>query len=292
MGRIAAYLLIGIGVGLGFAYWQGAGQFGSGPEAGVNSEALPLERRLSELETSLALERFERQALADELADLREVLALVPEFSAGLPPESADRPGGTGDGDREVVEERIRQRFPDGVPQTVEEREQYLRQRQVDNLIEAGLPPDRARYILQRQEALEMEALQGRYEATQNGASPEEVASLSPDSLLRAELGDAEYEKYLQGTGRPTTISVRDVLPNSPAQAVGLQPGDEILAYNGKRVFDIGELNQLTNALKPGQTVALQLERDGQRLQVYVQSGPIGISGGGRSTRRSAPGVR
>jgi S1-C subfamily serine protease len=76
------------------------------------------------------------------------------------------------------------------------------------------------------------------------------------------------------------------VLQNSPAQAVGLQPGDEIIAYNGKRVFDIGELTGLTNALRPGETVALEIERDGQPIQFFVESGPIGISGGGRSTRR------
>jgi membrane-associated protease RseP (regulator of RpoE activity) len=274
---------------VGFAYWQGAGQSAMAPaSAPVVGAGAPLERRLGELETSVALERFERRALAQELAELRELITnagtLSSTASAG-PRErvAAERPA---DESNAAAAERARQRFPNGSPQTAEERAQYLSQRQFENYVEAGLAPDRARYIMQRQEALEWEALQARYQATQSGAAPQAIAELNPDSLLRTELGEADYEKYLAGSGRPTRIRVNEVLQNSPAQAVGLMPGDEIVAYDGRRVFDIGELTTLTNELKPGRTVALAIERDGQPMQVFVESGPIGISGGGRSTRR------
>jgi hypothetical protein len=295
--KIAAYLLVGIGIGVGFAYWQGAGGTGDDLASGLApDDRAPIEQRLSQLETSLALERFEREQLAAELAALKDSYAAassVDDNAGGEPRNPRERLAALANSDDEnnPIAERIRQRFPDGIPQTAEEREQFLRQRQIDRLVEAGLTPERAQWILQREEALEMEVLKARYEATQNGAPAEEVGNLSASQMLRRELGDSDYEKYLQAQGRPTSVNVRDVLSNSPAQAAGLQPGDEIVAYNGERVFDINELNDLTYQAKPGGTVALDVIRDGQQMQVYVESGPIGISGGGRPSRRDFAGA-
>ena len=295
--KIAAYLLVGIGVGLGFAFWQGAGQPGSDSDSDLAIEdRAPLERRLSELETSLALERYERQALADELDALRISVAALPATSTD---ENAEPRGNTREritalldpnNENNPLAERIRERFPNGIPQTQEERERFAEQRQIDRFVEAGLSLDRAQWIMRREDELAMEVLQARYEAAQNGASQQEIANLSTSDVMRQELGDSDYEKYLAGQGRPTSINVREVLTNSPAQAAGLQPGDEIVAYNGKRVFEMSELNELTNEARPGESVALEVVRDGQPMQVYVQAGPIGVSGGGRSTRRGGTG--
>lgn len=294
--KIAAYLLVGIGIGLGFAYWQGKSATDDDFASGLApDDQAPVEQRLSELETSLALERFEREQLAAELQALKDSYAAAPstDDNAGDEPRNPrERLAALANSDESnPLAERIRQRFPDGIPQTAEEREQFLRQRQLDRLVEAGLTPERAQWVLQREDALEMEVLKARYEATQNGAPAAEVANLSASQMLRKELGDSDYEKYLQAQGRPTSVNVRDVLSNSPAQAAGLQPGDEIVAYNGERVFDINELNDLTYQAKPGATVALDVIRDGQQMQVYVASGPIGISGGGRPSRRDFQGV-
>jgi C-terminal processing protease CtpA/Prc len=285
MGKLAAYLLIGIGVGFGFAYWQGAGRSAAVAVADPGlADGAPLAVRLGELETALALERYQREALADELQSLRQALVEVSAAGSGDSSEAGNRAAAARAGDS--GEDRAARRLPEAYPQTAEAREQYLRQRQIDNFVAAGLSPDRAHYILERQDTLEWEALEARYQAGQSGATAEELARLNVGTLLRAELGDRDYERYLEGMGRTTTVRVNEVLQNSPAQAVGLQPGDEIIAYNGKRVFDIGELTGLTNALRPGETVALEIERDGQPIQFFVESGPIGISGGGRSTRR------
>jgi PDZ domain len=290
MGKIAAYLLAGIGVGVGVAYWQGIGQpsVEIGADVAIDASS-SIASRLNELETELALERFERQVLADDLAALRESVAGLPagglanidlddlrqQLSGRFDPENADGPGA----------ERIRERFPNGVPQTREEFAAYQRQQQLDALVAAGLTLDRAQWIMQREDEIEMEVLQARYDATQNGATQQEIANISTAQLLRKDLGDADYEKYLAGQGRPTSVGVRDVLTNSPAQVAGLQAGDEIVAYNGQRVFDVNELNALTYEARPGSSVAMEVVRDGQTMQVYVESGPIGISGGGRAAR-------
>lgn len=123
-----------------------------------------------------------------------------------------------------------------------------------------------------------MEALQAQYDARRGGRPVEMDAS---EETLRAELGEADYERYLEAYGRRTTIPVRDVLASSPAERSGLKAGDEIVAYAGKRVFDLRELNQLTFQGTPGESVIVEVRRDGQSVQLVLPRGPLGITGGG-----------
>jgi S1-C subfamily serine protease len=104
--------------------------------------------------------------------------------------------------------------------------------------------------------------------------------------MLRAEIGDAEYEQYRLASGMPTVVEVSGILESSPAQQAGLQAGDEIVAYNGTRVFDIGELNRFTMGSEPGGTVVVDIVRDGVPMQVVLPSGPIGVTISGRRGRR------
>lgn len=286
--KFAAYLLAGIAVGAGFAYWQIGGGAADGWDTDLAvEERAPLERRLGMLETELALERYERQVLADELADLRASLADSPASGSAAPADARERfqaPGGSDQSRRELAEQ-FRTRAEEFRGQAGFD-ESLLEQRQIDRFVEAGFSPERAQWLARREDELAMEALQARYEATQNGASPEAIAALNPSQLMREELGDTDYEKYLEGMGRPTSINVREVLTSSPAQAAGLESGDQIVAYDGRRVFDMNELTGLTYEGTPGETVAVDVMRDGQLVQLYVERGPLGVSGGGRSTRR------
>lgn len=292
--KFAAYLLAGIAVGIGVAYWQLGGDPAHDWDSAVAVEdGAPLERRLGALETELALERYERQVLAEELAALQASLDELPASGAdvGDPEERRERIAALleSDGGGPALD-RLRERFPDGLPDGFPGRggfdQSALEQRQIERFIDAGLPPERAQWILERQDELEMAVLQARYEATQNGATAQEVANLSTAQMMRKELGDTDYEKYLQGLGRPTSINVRDVLTNSPAQTAGLESGDEIVGYAGQRVFDMNELTNLTYEGRPGEAVAIDIVRDGQPMTLYVERGPIGVSGGGRSIRR------
>jgi len=280
--RFAAYLAIGIAVGAGFAYWRTGG--GDDLKLGPPAEAeAPLERRLAALEAELALERYERRLLAEELADLTAGLA-EPEAQGDDGSDAGERFAALAGSDAQRLQ-ALRERaeaFQSGGNFD----ESVFEQRRIDRFVDAGFSPDRAQWILDREDELAMQALQARYEATQNGASAEEVAALNASQLMREELGDADYEKYLEGMGRPTSINIRDVLTNSPAEAAGIQPGDQIVAYDGRRVFDMNELTGLTYEGRPGETVAVDVIRDGQRMQLYVERGPIGVSGGGRSIRR------
>jgi S1-C subfamily serine protease len=104
---------------------------------------------------------------------------------------------------------------------------------------------------------------------------------LAAGRTMRTELGDADYERYLAATGRPTSVGVRDILASSPAETAGLMPGDEIIAYDGRRVFDMRELNALTLEGTAGESVVVDVRREGRTVQLVMPRGPIGIFGGG-----------
>jgi C-terminal processing protease CtpA/Prc len=187
----------------------------------------------------------------------------------GLPP---------GMGDERLA--AVRERFGEnGRPDPAAMRER-ARERQQQRLIEAGFTAERAAWIERRTQELEVQAMQARYEAQRNGRPGQGV--VDAQAALRSELGDAEYERYLTGTGRPTEVQVMDVLASSPAEKAGLQAGDQIVSYAGTRVFDMRELEALTRQGTPGESVTVEVKRNGQSVQVQVQRGVLGVEGGGR----------
>jgi S1-C subfamily serine protease len=110
---------------------------------------------------------------------------------------------------------------------------------------------------------------------------------------LRAELGDQDYERFLTAQGRSTSVNIMGVLASSPAERAGLQPGDEIVAYDGKRVFDVSELNELTLGGTSGaSSVVVDFRRNGQNMQIVLPRGPIGVWGGGPGFRGAPPGLQ
>ena len=145
-------------------------------------------------------------------------------------------------------------------------------------LEEGGFSPDRAAWIEQRRSELTLQAMQAQY-AQRRGDSVD-PAQLRPEQTLRSELGDADYEKYLQAQGRPTKVGVLNVLPSSPAAKAGMQPGDQIMSYAGQRVFNMADLTDLTLQGTPGQSVTLEVQRNQQTVQLVIPRGPIGIGGG------------
>ena len=220
------------------------------------------EERIFALEAAVAEERNARLLLEEELQalydELDQVRSVSDEASAERDAEIQQQ--------REALRERAN-RFGDG----------NMTQGSTDRLIEAGFAPDRAEWIVQRESELQMDAMQAMFEARQSGERPDR-SRLDPDQALRAELGDAEYEQYLQANGRSTSVAVGSVLESSPGQRAGLQSGDQIVSYNGQRVFSFGELSDQTMSATSGQPVVVDIVRDGIPMQVVVDAGPIGIS--------------
>jgi len=227
--------------------------------------------RLAALERALDEEIVQRAVLEDRVAELASQLEALGE--GPTPARELDASNGQGPAPPANMRE-IRARAQAGRAGGGQQAERRF----VEQLIAEGFAPDRAEWLVRRTEELRMQALQAQYDAQRSGRPMDPVAGLQS---LRTELGEADYERYLKADGRPTAVPVREVLASSPAERSGLQPGDEIVAYAGKRVFDMRELNALTLEGTPGESVVVDVRRDGQNVQLVMPRGPIGIFGGG-----------
>jgi regulator of sigma E protease len=71
---------------------------------------------------------------------------------------------------------------------------------------------------------------------------------------------------FMLGVPTGATRTVEEVAPGSPAAAMGLQPGDRVLAVNGTR----GESADLAEAIRSsgGKQVTLTVERNGSQLEL------------------------
>lgn len=245
------------------------------PQSGASAEV-----RIADLERALAAQIDRSRTLEARIAGLEDR-----SRSAGaavtVPPVAEGR----------ALPERVAQARDalrgEGAPDVATLRERQ-RERQLQRLVEAGFSRDRAEWIDRRTEELEYQAMQAQYDAQRSGRPGQ--AGVDVQRTLRSELGDVDYERYLRGTGRPTDVQVLDVLASSAAERAGLQPGDQVVSYAGTRVFDMRELNTLSREGNPGETVIMEVRRNGQTVHVQVPRGVLGMSGGGlRGARGGGP---
>ncbi|HUV29901.1 MAG TPA: PDZ domain-containing protein [Acidobacteriota bacterium] len=66
---------------------------------------------------------------------------------------------------------------------------------------------------------------------------------------------------------------VNDVSPDSPADKAGIREDDVIIALDGAKVSEAGELTDLVREHSPGDEVTVTLNRDGQEQEVKVELG-------------------
>ena len=234
--------------------------------------SLPPTKRIDALEQAISQERYARQLLQEEVIILTEELEAF-RVDAEEPPET------TSNSESE----------PTATSRRAERREFYRRRNSPEGraelLVEAGFDAGIADWIVQREEALQMDALQARFEAEKNGDTESYFRDRnSTSSVLREELGDEDYARYLSANGRPTSVGVSSVIGSSPAQTAGLQAGDEITRYDGERVFSMTDITNATMAGEPGQNVVIDVVREGINIQIVMPRGPLGITGG-RSRR-------
>ncbi len=228
----------------------------------------PVDERITALENAVSIERHARQLLQEEVLILNEILDEMREPE--VIPESVDG--------SEAAEQSERDR-----------RGSQTRDRRLirsERLVGAGFTESEAQWILHRESELQMEALQTRYDARRAGESVDYFGSRANyGSALRQELGDAGYERYLEANGRPTQVAISSVFEGSPALAAGLQPGDQIMSYDGRRVFSMDEITALTMQGQAGENVVVDISRDGTLMQLAIPRGPLGVTGGRRYRR-------
>ena len=151
-------------------------------------------------------------------------------------------------------------------------------------LIDAGFAAGTADEIVAAVDAVAIERLDLRYEAARKGwlNTPEyrEKASALPNArdLVRDEYGEDAYDRYLYATGRPNRVIVSSLLANSPAEQMGLRPGDTLIDFAGERVYSSRDVMRIATRGDPDELVSLRLTRDGDVVEYYVPRAPLGIN--------------
>jgi serine protease Do len=77
------------------------------------------------------------------------------------------------------------------------------------------------------------------------------------------------------GLGAQTGALVGDVVADSPAEEAGLEPGDVILAMNGKEIENSAQLRNTVAATAPGTKVTFDIMRESDREEVVVELGEL-----------------
>ena len=153
-----------------------------------------------------------------------------------------------------------------------------------ETLLEAaGFSSSERAELRERFEAIELRRLFIRDKAKREGwfRKPryyKRMRNLNDEyEALREDWGDERYDWILFASGRSNRVAIERVMGDSAAAEIGLEPGDVFLRYDDERIFDGEALQAATAAGELGQTVALDVERRGERFRLYPPRGPLGV---------------
>jgi C-terminal processing protease CtpA/Prc len=264
-GAVAAVAIVGAGHRQSAApeYVPPASASGAPEPAGP---VVAREKTLESLAGILDREVEERLRLEEEVAELRRRLAALergPTAAAVAAPPAEAAPAPVGGGARGEVTEA--------------------------NLVAAGFSEAEAAYYRRRVDEAAMARLYLRDQAQREGwlnseRYRQELAAMpNVEQQLRSEMDDTTYARYLYATGRPNQVTIRRVLAGSAAEAAGIEPGDVLLRYDGERLYDTRTVRRATRDGSAGQSVGVEILRDGRRMQLFLPRGPIGVSMGSES---------
>ena len=62
-------------------------------------------------------------------------------------------------------------------------------------------------------------------------------------------------------------VFVRSVVPDSPAEQAGLEPGDQLIAINGNLITSADQVRQIVAQHEPGDELEIETARDGRELR-------------------------
>ncbi len=101
-------------------------------------------------------------------------------------------------------------------------------------------------------------------------AVPSDLARRVVRGYLGVEIQDLTSELANEFKLHAAGVLVGGIVPNSPAEQAGLEVGDVISGFDGKEVRDSRDLKLSLTDAKPGQTVPLEVLRDGSSRQIRV----------------------
>ncbi|HXK21933.1 MAG TPA: PDZ domain-containing protein [Myxococcota bacterium] len=147
-------------------------------------------------------------------------------------------------------------------------------------LVARGYTEEEARRLRERFDAYQLDELYLDNRAQREGWRQDPrflQESRHLAEVLQAELGDRDFDALLYGAGRNNRVKVVGVLPQSVAARSGLEDGDEVVSYDGQRIFEARALMHATTEGTADQQTEMIVRRDGQEQRIVVPRGPIGI---------------
>ena len=146
-------------------------------------------------------------------------------------------------------------------------------------LLASGLAEDEVARLAEVHDRYQLDQLYLRNQAVREGwqQTPRfQHEGRALEQELRTELGELDYDRLLWASGRPNRVAVANVLARSPAEQAGLAPGDVILRYDDRAIFDLHDIVTATTEGELGTQVPVDLSRGGEVLKIYVPRGPLG----------------
>ena len=217
---------------------------------------------LAEIQARLERETAQRRLLerrVQELSDQLASLEIITPGSAGQPSATIATVAARGETpiDREAQAKARRTRFQ-----------------------AAGFDEEEEQELTRRMDEVAMDRLYLRDRARREGwrRTPEyrqEARALRNE--VRNEIGDETYDRLLYAREDDNRVLIERVLESSPAQEIGLQPGDVILGYDGMRVFSNRDIRTARRNGAAGDPVPLRIERNGELLELEIPRGPLGV---------------
>ena len=151
-----------------------------------------------------------------------------------------------------------------------------------DELADAGYERGDVESFLRLRDEVDLDQLYLRDRAAREGWLGTERFSEEREILdsevrdLEREVGDDFGDWMRYASGRPNRVSITEVMGGSPASDAGLRSGDVLLAYDGDRILDVGDLRRGTTAGRAGEPTEVRVMRDGRVLNVDLPRGRWG----------------
>jgi membrane-associated protease RseP (regulator of RpoE activity) len=154
---------------------------------------------------------------------------------------------------------------------------------QRDALLRAGVAAEVADDIVWRRAQVSLDRLDLRDQAIREGwlntdRYREELRKINQERVsVRDEIGVDSFDRYLFETGQDNRVLVDSIIPGSAGEESGMLPGDVIENYGEQKVFNFRDLRGATSDGERGELVPVVVRRGGQRLELWLPRGPIGI---------------
>jgi hypothetical protein len=149
-------------------------------------------------------------------------------------------------------------------------------------LVNNGISSSQASALKIQFEQLELERLYLRDQSIREGWDRdryrEALQTLTgKEDNLKDQMSESAYDAFLYASGQTNRVAVTSVLESAPAATAGIKPGDQIIRYDNQRIYNWIELREATSTGAIGDTVAVEVDRDGETMEFYVARGPLGV---------------